>query len=331
MNESTFGLIHKFKQNYFANMEPLVSICCLTFNHEPYIRQCLEGFIMQKTNFKFEILIHDDASIDNTATIIREYEAKYAELIKPIYQKENQYSKGISISLLNQFPRAKGKYIALCEGDDYWTDPYKLQKQVDFLETNPDYVLAFHNRQVMDINGDIKNISLGEVEKSISRNRMISTFIPTLTMVFRNNIHEIYEKDFSDVFSGDVLIRSILSTKGSAYFFPFTGAVYRQHSGGIYTSKGIENRLKLSLDSRNCIQKKVAGINKSDMYYSKSIIANELFEYYLIEKKWKKCFAILPKLIFYIAASKRLSTLKYFLSILRNEAKNIFKLSKNIC
>ena len=87
---------------------------------------------MQKTDFPFEILIHDDASTDGTADIIREYEAKYPDIIKPIYQTENQYSKGIKVSQVYQFPRAKGKYIALCEGDDYWTDPYKLQKQVDF-------------------------------------------------------------------------------------------------------------------------------------------------------------------------------------------------------
>jgi|SRR5665647_788687 len=123
--------------------KPLVSICCLAYNHEPYIRECLEGFIMQKTKFSFEILIHDDASIDHTANIIREYEAKYPEVVKPIYQTENQYSKGVSITFVYQFARAKGKYIAICEGDDYWIDPYKLQKQLDFLEANEDYGAVF--------------------------------------------------------------------------------------------------------------------------------------------------------------------------------------------
>lgn len=109
--------------------EPLVSICCITYNHAPYIRQCLEGFLIQKTTFPFEILIHDDASTDGTADIIREYEARYPHLIKPIYQVENQYSKGTKISSTYNYPRAKGKYIALCEGDDYWTDPLKLQNK----------------------------------------------------------------------------------------------------------------------------------------------------------------------------------------------------------
>lgn len=116
------------------NENIMVSILCLAYNHEKYIRQCLDGFVMQKTNFKFEVIVHDDASTDNTANIIREYEEKYPEIIKPIYQKENQYSQGKKNIL---FPLTKGKYIAICEGDDFWTDDYKLQKQVDTLENNP--------------------------------------------------------------------------------------------------------------------------------------------------------------------------------------------------
>ncbi len=120
----------------------LVSICCITFNHEKYIGKTLEGFLMQKTNFSFEILIHDDASTDSTANVIREYEAKYPHIIKPIYQTENQFSKGIrSMYGVFNFPRASGKYIAMCEGDDYWIDENKLQSQADFLEQNEDYGL----------------------------------------------------------------------------------------------------------------------------------------------------------------------------------------------
>lgn len=111
---------------------PLVSITCLTYNHAPYLRQCLDGFVMQKTSFPIEILIYDDASEDGTQDIIREYERKYPDLIKPIYQTENQYSKGVKVEFVYNYPRAKGKYIAFCEGDDYWTDPNKLQKQIDF-------------------------------------------------------------------------------------------------------------------------------------------------------------------------------------------------------
>lgn len=122
--------------------EIVVSIVCDTYNHGRYIRNALNGFVSQKTNFKYEVLIHDDASTDNTAEIIREYEEKYPELIKPIYQTENQYSQNINIDVVHQYPRVKGKYIAFCEGDDYWTDPMKLQKQYDFMEANPEYSLC---------------------------------------------------------------------------------------------------------------------------------------------------------------------------------------------
>lgn len=118
-----------------VNTSPLmVTIRCVAYNHEPYIRECLEGFVMQKTNFRFEAIVHDDASTDGTANIIREYAEKYPDIIKPIFETENQYSKrdGSLRRIMNS--HMKGKYIAMCEGDDYWIDPYKLQKQVDYLE-----------------------------------------------------------------------------------------------------------------------------------------------------------------------------------------------------
>ena len=114
-----------------------VSIVCNAYNHERYIRSALDGFVMQKTTFPFEVLVHDDASMDGTAGIIREFEMKYPEIIKPIYETENQYSKCDGSLARIQYGRVKGKYIALCEGDDYWTDPLKLQKQFDALEANP--------------------------------------------------------------------------------------------------------------------------------------------------------------------------------------------------
>lgn len=125
------------------NSKPLLSICCITYNHEDYIRDAIEGFLSQKTTFPIEILIHDDASTDNTAEIITEYQQKYPDIIKPILQKENQYSKGITgMNSRFNISRAEGKYVAFCEGDDYWTDSNKLHKQVDFMEKNTEYGLT---------------------------------------------------------------------------------------------------------------------------------------------------------------------------------------------
>lgn len=137
------------------NQDILVSIKCLVYNHEPYLRQCLEGFVMQKTNFRFEAIVHDDASTDGSAAIIREYAEKYPNIIKPIYETENQYSKhdGSLGRIVNSALR--GKYIAMCEGDDYWIDPLKLQKQVDFLEAHPDYGLVHTYFNYVDIKNKI--------------------------------------------------------------------------------------------------------------------------------------------------------------------------------
>ena len=132
----------------------LVSILCTAYNHEQYIRSALESFVSQKTDFAFEVLVNDDASSDGTAAIIREFAEKYPEIIRPFYQVENQFSKGIGYIYENIFyPKARGKYFAFCEGDDYWTDESKLQRQADFLESHPDYSACVHNTTLHFCNG----------------------------------------------------------------------------------------------------------------------------------------------------------------------------------
>jgi glycosyltransferase involved in cell wall biosynthesis len=139
-------------------MSIVVSIDCITYNQENYIGKALESFLMQKTKFDFEILVHDDASTDRTGDIIREYQDKYPNIIKPLFESENQYSKGGSkrISYTYNHSRANGKYVALCEGDDYWIDPYKLQKQVDFMESHPECSMCFHSAEVVDVTTQTK-------------------------------------------------------------------------------------------------------------------------------------------------------------------------------
>ncbi len=138
--------------------EIMVSISCITFNHEQYISDAIESFLMQQTNFNYEILIHDDASTDRTVEIIKEYQKKYPNLIKPIYQTENQYSKGADVSFINE-KRAVGKYLSICEGDDYWTDPHKLQKQFDFMEEHPECSLCVHGGKVVSTEKQLKYFS----------------------------------------------------------------------------------------------------------------------------------------------------------------------------
>ena len=132
----------------------MVSVMCTAFNHGEYVRQALEGMVNQKTDFAYEILINDDVSSDNTPEIIREFEAKYPEKIRAFFPEKNLYSQNIDVYYHTFFPNARGKYVAFCEGDDYWTDETKLQRQVDFLEANPEYSACVHNTELLYCDGN---------------------------------------------------------------------------------------------------------------------------------------------------------------------------------
>ena len=183
----------------------LVAIHCLVYNHEPYLRECLDGFVMQKTNFRFVAIVHEDASKDNSAAVIREYEAKYPDIIKPIYEKENQWSKpdGSLGRIMSAAIDATGaKYIAMCEGDDYWTDPYKLQKQVDILEADETLMACCTDCSVVDHHSVLlKEKRGGVVKDDISGRYNLRDFFrdnhqyPTLSVVYRNtHTKEVREK-----------------------------------------------------------------------------------------------------------------------------------------
>ncbi len=146
-----------------------VSVICNVYNHEKYVRDALEGFVKQNTNFAFEVLVHDDASTDKSADIIREYEKKYPDIIKPVYQTENQYSKHDGTIKRIQVGRTQGKYVAFCEGDDYWTDSNKLQKQYGFMETHPEYSLCVHSSQRLNmLNGNMENYFFTKDDRDVS-------------------------------------------------------------------------------------------------------------------------------------------------------------------
>lgn len=230
----------------------IVTIRSLVYNHEPYIRQCLDGFVMQKTNFRFEAIVHDDASTDGTADIIREYAEKYPDIIKPILETENQYSKhdGSLARIMNE--HTHGKYVALCEGDDYWTDPYKLQKQVDFLESHPDYSLCFHNAIVhYENSNEADHIFSDFKEGDIERRDLISNWIaPTASFVFRKDIlySDLYSKvkTSNKLVYGDLPLIITASYIGKIYGFDRIMSVYRkQPQGAMNILKDIPYKLCL--------------------------------------------------------------------------------------
>lgn len=215
---------------------PLVSVNTITYNHAPYIRQCLEGILMQKTTYPIELLIHDDASTDGTDDIIREYEARYSDIIKPIYQTENQFSKNMGISRRFQFPRAKGKYLAMCEGDDYWTDPNKLQRQVDFLEANPDYSACTH--QCMTVY-EYKDVSPEPYNTNVKDTYVLEDLLDgckfhTATLMVRTEIMQ-SDKDMFGTLSGDRRWFFLCAKYGKIKFFPEPMSVYRINRESIST------------------------------------------------------------------------------------------------
>jgi|SRR5690554_2145935 glycosyltransferase involved in cell wall biosynthesis len=207
----------------------LLSICCITYNHENYISQAIEGFLAQKTSFNFEIIIHDDASTDATASIVKKYEQEHPNLIKAIYQKENQYSQGIKPWPNFVFPIARGKYIALCEGDDYWTDPYKLQKQVDFLEANEKIILCYHNFDTHP-QGHRYQIQKNYDHKFTFKDTLKIKQGATLSMVFRNMFR--YNSTFLEL-KGDWALELFLLLHGQGYYLKEVMGVYRIHDKGV--------------------------------------------------------------------------------------------------
>lgn len=210
----------------------IISIVCTTFNHEKYIAQALDGFIIQQTSFPFEIIVHDDASTDNTAQIIREYELKYPDLFVSIYQSENQYSKkDVNIWTDITFPKARGKYIAICEGDDYWTDPYKLQKQVDFLEKNTDYNLVYSLAKVyIEKKNQFQKKPFGKAISSFEE-LLLENSISTPTVLFRKEGYLDYAKEIKpkekDWLMGDYPLWLYLTSTSRIKCLNYPSSVYR--------------------------------------------------------------------------------------------------------
>ncbi len=215
------------------NQKVMVAIRCITYNHEPYIRDALEGFVMQKTNFPFVAIVHDDASTDGTAAIIKEYAEKYPDIIKPIYETENQYSKrdGSLTRIMKEACEATGaKYIAMCEGDDYWTDPLKLQKQVDFLESHPDYGMCYTDFDGYDVDKDqrremnIKDFSGNLYEMILNEIHNIWT----LTVCYRSEyMNQIPLLDYNRYFVGDRVWFLTIASKSKIHCIYEKTAIYR--------------------------------------------------------------------------------------------------------
>jgi glycosyltransferase involved in cell wall biosynthesis len=214
---------------------PLVSICCLTYNHEPYLHEAIESFLMQETSFPVEIIIHDDASTDRTPEIIAGYDARYPGRFVCLSQSENQFSRGVrGITARIVLPHARGRYVALCEGDDYWTNRRKLQTQVDLLEANRSYSGSFHETQQLLEDGTPGRLFGKNAPDLLTAEETFSTLSPfhTSSLLFRNALGALPDW-LGQVVSGDMALFSIISSFGPLKKAPGTMSVYRKHAGGM--------------------------------------------------------------------------------------------------
>lgn len=244
----------------------IVAIKCLVYNHEPYLRDCLEGFVMQQTNFPFVAIVHDDASMDGSAAIIREYEEKYPNIIKPIYETENQYSKhdGSVGRIIDAAIDATGaKYVAMCEGDDYWTDPLKLQKQVDFLEANPEYGLCYTDFNFCDEFGNITE----ESHFKSSQCKPILTFeehlfsqgyIAPMSWLYRKDVYKSITNDMLQGTSdGTYVVALEFFAKSKVAYLSDTTATYRVHQGSASRPTSLQKRFNY-----------LKGVYDTEMHYA---------------------------------------------------------------
>lgn len=221
--------------------DPIVSVLILAYNHEKYIHDTLKGVVEQKTDFKFECYVHDDASTDNTPEIIKSYAEKYPDIIKPYFQKENQFSQGVKPLTKFIYPQLKSKYVAFCEGDDYWTDPLKLAKQVELLEANPHYSFCCHDVNMKyEIGVPKKEVFYqkpreGNFEISFL-DEYLNHFIATPTIVAKTALILKLPVN-NNLVSGDIYTLLFLLSQSKGYYLEDKMVVKRRNLGGITFNK----------------------------------------------------------------------------------------------
>ena len=287
----------------------LVAIQCAVYNHESYIRQCLDGFVMQKTNFRFVAIVHDDCSTDNSAAIIREYAEKYPAIIKPIYETENQWSKhdgSIERILYNALDATKCRYVAICEGDDYWTDPYKLQKQVEILEKDISLMLCCTDCSEVDNHGVVlKERCCGVVKGNVQGRYNLRDFFrdnhqyPTLSIVYRNTQSEEVRRKYLhtvNAFLGDWTMWICLLIYGDMYYLNQVTCAYRINPTSLTHTVGRVARAKASREICNkvadILPEKYADIAE-DLRDTKWVWVSLIFAYKAEKRYWGMMYAFI--------------------------------------
>ena len=262
--------------NNMGEKDIIVSIRCLAYNHEEFIRDCLDGFVMQRTDFRFEAIVHDDASTDKTPEIIQEYAKKYPDIIKPIFETENQYSKHDGSLGRIMAAACKGKYIAMCEGDDYWTDPLKLQKQVVFLESHEDFSMCFHAAEVKnegEVADPYRNGThfLDLEDREYTSTELVSKWmVPTASIVYRRDLVEQYQITHPEwLVYGDIVLALKCSHTGKIYGMSDVMSVYRIQPNSVTNNAEFVDRTVFKLpDHYRCLRMNFPKVEKGPLEWS---------------------------------------------------------------
>lgn len=275
--------------------EPQISIICNTYNQEKYIADALESFLMQRVNVPFEILVHDDASTDGTADVIREYEKKYPDIIKPIYQTQNQWNLDVSVTASIQIPRAKGKYIAFCEGDDYWTAPDKLQIQYDYMESHKECSACCHAYSMVNKTGELieeRYDFSGNCSVPMSKligNQLTLPHFATL-FVKKDCFKEFNNGKFLGVGCCDMIVRVLCKTQGDLYYINRNMSCYRRFTESSWTVSVGNSNEKFA----NHLKQYIPFLKELNIYtngkYEKDILKSidrREFEIALLENRYK--------------------------------------------
>jgi glycosyltransferase involved in cell wall biosynthesis len=224
---------------------PIVSILCITFNHKEYIDDALLGFLTQKTSFPFELVVHDDASTDGTSEVVRSYAAKYPNIIKPVIRKENQYSQGRGATK-SSYSYLKGRYVALCEGDDFWFCESKIEQQVSLLEKRPDAVMSGHATLTLDIaSGKNYDNILADFDGGwVCEHKKLSS-MHTSSLVMKRIEYTKSIKEYGDFPGSDEALRMLMSLKGDVIYIPQVMSLYRKGVEGSWTLRLKDKKMAL--------------------------------------------------------------------------------------
>jgi glycosyltransferase involved in cell wall biosynthesis len=246
---------------------PVVTIPCITYNHEPFIRDAIEGFLLQETSFPVQILVHDDASTDGTAEIIKEYAAKHPQLFRIVLQTENQWSKGIRPSKYLQ-PMIRGQFVALCEGDDYWTDPLKLQKQVSLLELNPEASGSFHAASVISEVGEELEVrpAIPVPSRLTFNDVVVRNHLLTCSLVYRCSVASTSSPWSAGLRMADWPLQVNLARYGDLLGIDENMGCYRRHRGGVWTKMSQSDELKAIGEFYSAVSRAFTGSLPREFY-----------------------------------------------------------------